>query len=110
MTMVMVVVLEELGAECPGVFDGTEPRGEGRAVLEGLVDRLTVGVVIRDVWTAVGPSDPEVGEELGDALGGHRGTPIGMDGEHAFRDALGVHRLGDEPVSYTHLTLPTIYS
>ena len=33
--------------------------------------------------------------------------------QEAFADVLGVHRTymgGVEPVSYTHLTLPTIYS
>ena len=45
--MNMVVVLEEVGAEGPGVLDGAEAAWERRAVLEGLEVRLRVRVVPR---------------------------------------------------------------
>ena len=79
--VLMVVVVEELGAEGSGVFDGPEAGGERRAVLEGFVDRFAVGVVVADMRSGVGAPDAEIGEELGDALGGHRRAPIGVDGQ-----------------------------
>ena len=46
MAMLVVVVVEEGLAERPSVLDGAEAGGEGRAVLERLVDRLGVRVVL----------------------------------------------------------------
>jgi hypothetical protein len=53
------------------------------------------------VRPAVGPSDTEIGEELGDAFGGHGRAPIGVDGECSLGDALGGLRL---PRISGHLT------
>ena len=44
--MNMVVVLEEVGAECPGVLDGAEAAREYRAVVEGLEIRLPIRVIL----------------------------------------------------------------
>ncbi len=77
----VVVVIEEHRAERPSVFDGAEPAGERRAVLEGLEVRLAVGVVVADMGAAVAAGDAEVDKELGDGLGGHRGPPVGVQGE-----------------------------
>ena len=77
----VVVVIEEHGAERPGVFDRAEAAGKRRAVLEGLEVRLRIGVVVADVWAAVAAGDAEVDEQLGDGLGGHRRAPVGMQGE-----------------------------
>jgi hypothetical protein len=46
MTMDVVVVVEELGAEGPGVFDGSEPVWERRAVLEGFESSFGKRVVV----------------------------------------------------------------
>jgi hypothetical protein len=46
MAVDVVVVLEELRTEGPGVLDGTEPVGECRAVLEGIERRLGERVVV----------------------------------------------------------------
>jgi hypothetical protein len=45
-TVDVVVLLEEVCAEGPCVFDGAEPVGERRAVLQGLEGRLGIGVVV----------------------------------------------------------------
>jgi hypothetical protein len=57
MSVHMVVVIEEGGAERAGVFDRAEPAGERRAVLEGLEVRLAVGVVVADVGSAAAAGD-----------------------------------------------------
>ena len=46
MTVLVIVVVEEKLAERPSVLDRAEAGGEGRAVLERLVDRLGVRVVL----------------------------------------------------------------
>jgi len=42
----VVVVLEEVSAERPGVLDGSEPVRERRAVLEGLERSFGIRVVV----------------------------------------------------------------
>ena len=68
MAVLVVVVVEEPGAEGPGVLDRTEPLREGGEVLEGLEAGLGVEVVVGDV----GAGHPQVQERLGHRLGGHR--------------------------------------
>jgi hypothetical protein len=86
--MDVVVVVEELLAPGPSVVDGVEVAGPCRAVLERLEVRLDVGVVVTHVGPGVGPGDPEVLQQLGHGLRGHRRTPVGMQGELALGHAL----------------------
>ncbi len=86
-----VVPAEEVLAEGAGVLDRTESVGEGGAVLEGRELALAVWVVVADVRAGVRLGDAEVGQELGDLLGGHRGTAVGVDGQLVTGDVL----LGD---------------
>ena len=60
--MVVVVVIEELGAERSGVFEVGEALGEARAVLQRFEVGFGVGVVVGDVGSAVGTGDAEIGE------------------------------------------------
>jgi hypothetical protein len=53
--VLVVVGVEERGAQAAGVVDGPEPLRERRAVLERLELGLGIGVVIRDVRAGVGP-------------------------------------------------------
>jgi len=53
-------------------------------------------VPLAHVRSGVGASYSEVGEQLGDALGGHRRAPIGVDGDRSLLDALGSDCCGDE--------------
>ncbi len=60
----VVVVIEERSAERSGVFDGAEPAGERRAVLEGLEVRLALGVApsVAASWPAFSVSTwPPIG-------------------------------------------------
>src|SRR5680860_1324919 len=86
MTMNVVVPGEETLAVSSGGFDRVEPLGEVGPVLQGLERRLRERVVIGHMRTRVGLGDAEVGQQERDRFRGHRS------------------------VSYTHLTLPTIYS
>jgi len=92
----VVVVLEERRAERSGVLDRAEAAGEVRAVLERLELRLGVGVVVRHVRTAVAAGDTQIDEQLGDRLGGHRGAPVGVQGELVGFDAVAGEGVGDE--------------
>ena len=58
----VVVVLEEPGAERSGLLEVGEVRRERRAVLEGFEVGFGVGVVVGDVGSAVAAGDAEVGE------------------------------------------------
>ncbi len=40
------------------------------------------------MWSRVALEYAEIGEELGDGLGGHRGDPVGVEGELAVPDAV----------------------
>jgi hypothetical protein len=64
----MVVVLEKLSAEGPGVGDAAESFRECRAVLQGLESGLGVRVVVGDVRSAVGAGHAQLGEEHGDGF------------------------------------------
>ena len=46
--------------------------------------------------SGVAAGDAEVDEELGDGLGGHRGAPVGVQGELVAVDAVAVESVGDE--------------
>ena len=70
--MLEVVPGEEALAEAAGVLDGTEVVGEGGPVLHGLELGLGLRIVVGHVRGGVALGDAEVGQELGDLLGGHR--------------------------------------
>ena len=77
-------------------------------ILQGLELRLGEGVVVADLGAAQRAGDPEVGEELGGALAGHRRAAVRMQGEHLGLDALLEGRLlGHRPhrttAGYAHL-------
>ncbi len=57
---------------------------------------LRVRVVVRDMRAAVAPGDIQIGQQRGHRLGAHAGTPIGMQGQHAWRNIVACHGLGDE--------------
>ena len=61
---------------------------EAGVILQGLELRLGEGVVVADLGAAQRAGDPEVGEELGGALAGHRRAAVRMQGEHLGLDAL----------------------
>jgi len=94
--VLVVVVVEERGAEAASVLDGAEPVGEGRAVLEGLELGFAVGVVVGHMRSAVRAGDAEIDEELGDWFRGHRGAPVRVQGELVTPDALGLESTVDE--------------
>ena len=98
-----VMVLEVVPAEKPlaeaaGVLDAAEPVREGRVVLEGLELALGVGVVVGDVRAGVALGHAQVPQEQGDRLGGHRGAPVGVDGERAGLHTLDHDGLGEQPL------------
>src|ERR1022692_2612173 len=47
---------------------------------------LREGIVVGDVRAAVGLGDAQIGEQKGHGLGGHGGTPVGVEGELAGDD------------------------
>ena len=95
MAVLGVIESEEGAAESSCVFQGLEAAGECRAVLEGLELRFAVGVVVGDVRPGMGFLDPQVGQELGDGLGGHRGAVVRVD-VRGFRSAVSDDRVLDE--------------
>ena len=62
--------------------------GKPGVILQGLELRFGERVVIADLGAAQRAGDPEVGEELGGALAGHRRAAARMQGEHLGLDAL----------------------
>ena len=92
----VVVIREERLAEGPGVLDAAEAFGERRAVLEGLEIRLTVGVVVGRMGTAMAASDAQEGEQFRHRVRRHRRAPVGVDGELTGCDVVADHGVGDE--------------
>ena len=83
-------------AEGAGVLDRAEAVGELGTVLEGFELAFGEGVVVGDARAAVALGDAEVGQEKGQGLGLHRGSPIGLQGELSGLDALFGGRLLDQ--------------
>ena len=65
-------------------------------VLEGLELGLGKGVVVTDLGPAERLSESQIGEQLSRALGGHRGAPIAVQGEHLRFDVVLAAGLLDE--------------
>jgi len=86
--VMVVVVVEELGAECSGLFEVGEVHRERRAVLQGFEVGFGVGVVVGDVGSAVAAGDAEVGEQERDRFRCHRGASVGVQGELVGGDVL----------------------
>src|ERR1039457_6792790 len=57
---------------------------------------LREGIVVGDVRAAVGLGDAQIGEQKGYGLGGHGGTPVGVEGELAGDDLVLGTGFGDE--------------
>ena len=89
--MFLVVPGKEVSAKCLGIFDGAEPLGKLRLVLQGFEVAFGKWIVVRDVGSAVRFGDTEVGQHLGGGLCFHGRAAIGMQGELAGRDLM----LGD---------------
>ncbi len=70
--------------------------GNAGQYLRVLKFRLGVGVVVGHVGPAVAAGDAEVDEELGDRFGGHRRSPVGVQGELIVVDLLAGEGVGDE--------------
>ena len=88
MAVLGVVPGEERPAEGDGGGNVFEAAREAGVILQGLELRLGERVVVADLGAAQRAGDPEVGEELGGALAGHRRAAVRMQGEHLGLDAL----------------------
>ena len=88
MAVLGVVPGEERPAEGDGGGNVFEAAREAGVILQGLELRLGEGVVVADLGRLRERVDPEVGEELGGALAGHRRAAVRMQGEHLGLDAL----------------------
>ena len=88
MAVLGVVPGEERPAEGDGGGNVFEAPREAGVILQGLELRFGERVVIADLGAAQRAGDPEVGEELGGALAGHRRAAVRMQGEHLGLDAL----------------------
>ena len=87
MAVLGVVPGEERPAEGDGGGNVFEAPREAGVILQGLELRFGEGVVIADLGAAQRAGDPEVGEEMGGALAGHRRAAVRMQGEHLGLDA-----------------------
>ena len=76
MAVLGVVPGEERPAEGDGGGDVFEAPREAGVILQGLELRFGERVVIADLGAAQRAGDPEVGEELGGALAGHRRAAV----------------------------------
>ena len=88
MAVLGVVPGEERPAEGDGGGNVFEAAREAGVILQGLELRFGERVVVADLGAAQRAGDPEVGEELGGALAGHRRAAVRMQGEHLGLDAL----------------------
>lgn len=81
MVMLMVISAEDCAAVATGNFEASRAGRKVRPALQILEVRLGEWVVIAGIGPAVGLGNAQVGEQLGQELGSHRGTPVGRDVE-----------------------------
>ena len=70
-TMLGVVPGEEYLAIGTGILDTAKARGEAGPVLQGLELGLRIGVVVRDVGSAMTLGDVQIDEQRGNRFGAH---------------------------------------
>jgi hypothetical protein len=79
---VVLVVAVDVGVhELLRIVEAVEPVGERRGAFQCREPALRIGVVLGDPGLGVGAGDLEVGQEVGDGFGGHRGAAFGRGGE-----------------------------
>jgi len=88
----VVVPPEEWFEPAAGVQVPGEAPGVVRLVLQSLELRFTERVVVRDMWAAETPLDPQRGEQLRERIALHRGAPIGVHRQPGL-DAVASDRL-----------------
>lgn len=86
--MLVVVPVKERLAERSCVVDGAKPFGELGTIFQGLELCFRERVVIALIGPAVGFGDPEVGKQVGNDFGLHARSPISMNGELSWLDAV----------------------
>src|ERR1035438_9402468 len=86
MMMLGVVPGEEVLAESACVRQGAEVVWETGPVFQSFELALREGIVVGDMRAAVGLRDAQIGEHESHRLGGHRGSPVGVEGKLVGND------------------------
>ena len=81
MVVILVVPIEELAAEVPGVLNAPEPSRKPRLVFQGFEVALGERVVVGRVRSVVRTGDAKIGQQKGGRFGFHRGAAIGVQRE-----------------------------
>ncbi len=96
MAVLGFVPAEERSAVPPSVLDGPEALRKTGLILQGLEVRFGERVVVGGVQPRERLGDPQIRQQQGDGLAGHRGAAISVGRELARRDALPTAGLLDE--------------
>jgi len=96
MAMRLVVPPEELLAMVAGIFNASEAVREIRPILQRFELGLGIGVVIRDIGSAMSLGDIQIDQQGSHRLAAHAGTAVGMQRQRVRRDIVLGHRLGDQ--------------
>ena len=94
--MGLVVPRKEPLAMATGILNTSEADREIRPILQRFELGLGIGIVIRDIGSAMGLGDIQVDQQGSHRLAAHAGTAIGMQRQRVRRDVVLGHRLGDQ--------------
>ena len=81
MPVLGVIPLQQLSRERLRVLEAAQARRKARRVLDRFELALRVRIVIGDMGARMRLGHPQIYEQLGHALAGHRRAPVGMDCE-----------------------------
>jgi len=97
--VLLVVPVKEVEAEGPSVLDRSEPVWKLGLILEGLELALRKGIVIGHMRPPVRLRHPQIRQQEGHRLRGHRRAAIRMEGQLALGDGLFLAGLTDKSLS-----------
>ena len=95
MAMGLVVPPEEPLAMAAGILNAAEAVREIRPILQCFELGLGIGIVIRDIGSAMGLGDIQIDQQGSHRLTAHAGTAVGMQRQRIRRDVVLGHRFGD---------------
>ena len=94
--MGLVVPRKEPLAMIAGILNASEAVREIRPILQRFELGFGIGVVIRDIGSAMSLGDIQIDQQGSHRLAAHAGTAVGMQGQRVRLDVVLGHRLGDQ--------------
>ena len=94
--MGLIVPPEEPLTMIAGILNASEADWEIRPIFQGFELCLGIGIVIRDIGSAMGLGDIQIDQQGSHGLAAHARTAVGMQRQRVRRDVVLGHRFGDQ--------------